>query len=203
MTLRLRLGWNSAEAERESESTHLNSVGAHAAGITVEDNLTEHIALRAHNVHHIQLPNPASLRLRTQVARLRHLPACVHASLNFQSAMTGSRLSRSWSISIMPQARCTPGFYPSIMHTTAAPSGCLSLCQCRLSLALCFAHVLHVLPQHESELKGAGCTCEPAGMGRVDVCPPDVTFKDPPPYTTDVPLLPGILRGAPAESMSQ
>ena len=40
-------------------------------------------------------------------------------------------------------------------------------------------------------------------MGRVDVCPPDVTFKDPPPYTTDVPLLPGMLRGAPAESPSQ
>ena len=40
-------------------------------------------------------------------------------------------------------------------------------------------------------------------MGRVDVCPPEVTFKDPPPYTTDVPLLPGILRGGPAESLPQ
>ena len=83
MFLRLRLDWNSVEAWKESESTHLDSVGAHAASITVEDNLTEHIALRAHNVHNIQLPDPASLCLRAHGSRLRYLPACVHAFFEF------------------------------------------------------------------------------------------------------------------------
>ena len=83
MSPRLCLGWNSVEAFKETESRHLDSIGAHAAGVTVEDNLTEHVALRAHNIHHIQLPNPTSLRLRAHGSRLRYLPACVHASSKF------------------------------------------------------------------------------------------------------------------------
>ncbi len=62
------------------------------------------------------------------------------------------------------------------------------------STASCIFHT-------DVELQGAAGlvrTLVPMGMGREEVCPPDVTFREPSPYTTDVPLLPGMLRGTPA-----
>ena len=76
----------------------------------------------------------------------------------------------------------------------ARPSIALSLRRCLCPWTVLGSPPRHMQPQYAA---GFARTLAPVGIWRDEVCPPDVTFREPPPNTTEVPLLPGMLRGMP------